>query len=169
MDFHWLDFVQKVLAPIAVMVGAAWVLMNYVRGRTHAPRLQVEVQAEVVASGMRTFLVATVHVKNVGLSMISLGTGTGPSGCALLVAPLREHEPIPDLFEGGWESIRAFDILEHHRTIEPGLTINQQKLICPPDCVRDAYFVRVRVLAHAQSWSAVAIAITDARSASGFG
>jgi hypothetical protein len=169
LDFHWLEFFQKVSAPLAVLVGGAWVLMNYLRGRTHAPRLQVEVEAEVVTSGTQKFLVATIHVKNVGLSMITLGTGTGPSGCALLVAPLREHEPIPDLFEGSWEAIRAFDILENHRTIEPGLMINQQKLICLPDAIRDAYLVRVRVLAHALSWSAVAIAIVDTRSEGGSG
>ncbi len=167
MDLPWLDVLQKISAPIAVMVGAAWVLMNYVRGRTHVPRLQVEVEAEVVGSATRKFLLATVRVKNVGLSMITLprseGNGPGPHGCALLMTPLREDDPMSDLFEAGWEDIRAFDILEHHRTIEPGLTINQQKSIYLPDGVHNAYLVRVRILAHHQSWSALAIAITGLR------
>jgi hypothetical protein len=165
MDLHWLDFLQKISAPVGVVVGAACVLMNYVRGRTHVPRLQVEVEAEVVGSATRRFVRTTVRVKNVGLAMITLprseGNGVGPRGCALLMTPLREHRPVPDLFDADWDDIRAFDILEYHRTIEPGLTINQQKLICLPDTMHDAYFVRVRVLAHAQSWSAVAIAIND--------
>jgi hypothetical protein len=97
---------------------------------------------EIVSSATRKFLVATVRVKNVGLSMIALprseGSGAGPRGCALLVTPLHEDDPTPDLFEADWDDIRAFDILEHHRTIEPGLTINQQKLICLPNTAHDA-------------------------------
>jgi hypothetical protein len=164
MDPHFLDILQKIVATFAFLVGGFWVLMNYVRNRTHVPRLQVDVKAEIIARENRRYLLATIQIKNHGLSIITLPPhsekGAGPLGSGLMVSPLRDREAESDLIEvtATKEDVQTFDVLENHTSIEPGLTINQQKLLRLPKREYDAFWVRLRVLAHKQSWSAVAIA-----------
>ncbi len=168
------DIIQKVVATIAYFAGAFWILMNYVRNRTHVPRLQVDVKAEIVMRENRRYLLATVQVKNLGLSIIKLPPprsrgnanedGSGPYGSVLMLACLRDDEPASEAFAANWgEDVLAFDVLENHTSIEPGLTLNQQKLIRLPDGEGEGWWVRLRVLAHKQSWSAVAIALPDTK------
>jgi hypothetical protein len=168
------DIIQKIVATIAYFVGAFWILMNYFRNRTHVPRLQVDVKAEIVTGENRRYLLATVQVKNLGLSIIKLPLPSnggnvsederGPYGCVLMLACLRDDESASEAFAANWdEDVLAFDVLEHHTSIEPGLTLNQQKLMRLPDREDDGWWVRLRVLAHKQSWSAVAIALPETK------
>ena len=46
-----------------------------------------------------------------------------------------------------------------HDRIEPGLTISEQKLISLPDLDYDAVWVELRVSAHREKWSAIAVAV----------
>lgn len=163
MNLPFIDVLQKIAATFALFVGAVWVLMNYLRNRTHVPRLQIDLKAEMVEARERHLLLVTVQVKNVGLSMIHLPApteaGGGPKGSALLVAPLSDYAPDAEIIDAVWEDVHAFEVLESHRAIEPGLTLTQQKLIRLPDRAYDAIWVRLRVLAHHQSWSAIAVAV----------
>jgi hypothetical protein len=54
------DLLQKLISSFAFLVGGVWVLLNYVRNRTHYPRLQVEVKAKIasVATGIIWWLPA---------------------------------------------------------------------------------------------------------------
>jgi hypothetical protein len=52
------DILQKLMASFAFLVGGFWVLMNYIRNRTHVPRLQVGVKAELVRRGNQLYLLA---------------------------------------------------------------------------------------------------------------
>jgi hypothetical protein len=56
-----LEILQKSTAIFAVLVGGIWVLMNYVRNRTHVPRLQVEAKAELVVREDRNYSLAGVR------------------------------------------------------------------------------------------------------------
>ncbi len=159
------DVLQKVVTTFAYVVGASWVLMNYFRNRTHVRRLQLDIKAEIITCDNRRYLLTTIQVKNLGLSIIKLPPptedGAGPYGSALMVKRLREDAAETELFEVNWGDVQAFEVLEHHTAIEPGLSINQQKLMRLPDQEYDAWWVRLRVLAHKQSWSAVAIAVPE--------
>ncbi len=170
---------QKLMASFAFLVGGVWVLMNYVRNRTHVPRLQVEVKAEFTKRGDRHYLVATCQAKNVGLSIIRLqkpkAGEVGLPGTALSVRMLPQFAAAPDIVEVPWESeVAVFDIFSSHRSIEPGLTISEQKLIYQPNLLYDACWVQLRVSIHIdaswvqlrfwtreEKWSAVAVAIPD--------
>lgn len=157
------DIVQRLVATFAYFIGAVWVLMNYVRNRTHVPRLQIDVKAEIITRENRYYLLAAIQVKNLGLSIIKLPAaaenGAGPYGSALMLKRLREDKPEMEAHEAEWDEIQAFEVLEQHSSIEPGLSINQEKLFRLPDEEYDAWWVRLRILAHGQSWSSVAIAI----------
>jgi hypothetical protein len=164
MNPLWLDLAQKLFASFAFLVGGFWVLMNYIRNRTHVPRLQVELRVEFVQRGGRHFLLATCQVKNAGQSIIRLqepeADGIGPRGTALLVRVLPRLEAVPPMIEAPWEAeIAVFGIFTNHRAIEPGLVISEQKLIYQPDSRYDACWVQLRVSAHGQRWSAIAVAV----------
>ena len=159
------DILQKLIASFAFLVGGFWVLMNYVRNRTHVPRLQVDVKAELVRKQGANYLVVTCQAKNVGLSIIRLPPpdpereGAGPRGSALLVRSLPPSDPEPHVIEVPWDQIPAvFDIFASHTSIEPGLTITEQKLIYYPDTASNPAWVQLRVSAHDQKWSAIAVA-----------
>jgi hypothetical protein len=168
MDPHLLDAAQKIAATFALFVGGAWVLMNYVRNRTHVPRLQIDLSVEIVELFSSRCLLATVQVRNLGLSVIRLPAptepGAGPRGSALLISPLADDRGSGDIFDARWGDVRAFPVLTNHTSIEPGLTINEQRLLRLPSRDDEVYRIRLRVLAHKQSWSATAVAVSGKNS-----
>ena len=158
------DTLQKLMASFAFLVGGVWVLMNYVRNRTHVPRLQVEVKAEFADRGGRRYLVATCQAKNVGLSIIRLPKPNegevGLPGTALSVRMLPQFDAESYIIEAPWEPEAAtFEVFSSHESVEPGLTISEQKLISLPGLDYDALWVQLRVSAHLEKWSAVAVAV----------
>lgn len=159
------DILQKAAAIFAFLVGGVWVLMNYIRNRTHVPRLQIDLKAEIIAHENQRYLLATLQIKNLDLSIIKFPRahekGAGPYGSALLIERLDDYGETSDIVDSNWRDERAFDVLVYHSSIEPGLAINEQRLIYLPQQEYDAFRVRLRVLAHGQSWSAVAIAIPE--------
>jgi hypothetical protein len=133
----FVEILQKLMASFAFLVGGFWVLMNYLRNRTHVPRLQVAVKAEFIKRGDRHYLVATCEAKNVGLSIIRLpepqAGGVGLPGSALSVRMLSQFAAEPHIIEVPWDSETAvFDTFANHQFIEPGLTISEQKLAMVP-------------------------------------
>jgi hypothetical protein len=162
----WLfaDILQKLMASFAFLVGGFWVVMNYVRNRTHVARLQIDVKAELVRKGNWHYLLVTCQAKNVGLSIIRLPPaereGAGPRGSALLVRMLPQFETESHMIEVPWdESPAVFNIFASHRSIELGLMITEQKLIYQPDLRCNAAWVQLRVSAHDQKWSSIAVAV----------
>lgn len=75
---------------------------------------------------------------------------------------LRQFAAAPYIIEVPWDSeVAVFDVFSSHRFIEPGLTISEQKLIYEPSLLYDASWVQLRVSAHNEKWSAVAVAIPE--------
>jgi hypothetical protein len=159
---NFIDVAQKAAATFALFVGACWVLMNYVRNRTHVPRLQIDVKAELIKRGSRRYLLANIQVKNPGQSLITLPEptepGAGPKGSALLVAPLASDEAMTTIVDSAWAEPNAFEILLHCGSIEPGLTVSEEKRLRLPNDTNDAFWVGLRVAAHGRSWSTNVIA-----------
>jgi hypothetical protein len=152
------DIVQKAAAAFAFIIGGAWVLMNYVRNRTHRPRLQVEIKAEVIEMQQERYILASMQIKNPGLSVITFPKpeykGAGPRGSALLVRKLIKYRE-SEVSDCNWGDASAFDILIHHSSIEPALAIYEEKLLrLPDDEEYEAYWLCLRVAAQGQSWSA---------------
>jgi len=159
-----LDALQKLGSTFAFIVGGVWVLMNYVRNRTHVPRLQVEVKAELVERDAQCWLLASCQARNVGLSIIRLPQpepgGVGLPGTALTVRRLPEFGAETPMIEAPWEiDATVFEFFANHQFIEPGLAISEQKLIHFPGPPYDACWVQLRVSAHGEKWSAVAVAV----------
>jgi hypothetical protein len=169
MNISPLDL-QRLATTIAIFAGGGWAIWNYVRNRTHNPRLQIEVTAELVEWEGCHYLLARCTAKNVGLSLIRLPQpqedGAGLPGTALFVRTMPRLAAEPDIIEVPWETEKAaFDIFTEHRAIEPGLMITEEKLIYLGVPKSDAYRVRLRVSAgnrehekKREKWTAVAVA-----------
>ncbi len=159
------------MASFAFLVGGFWVLMNYIRNRTHVPRLQVELRMDFFEHGDGHYLLATCRAKNVGLSIIRLPEpaedGVGLPGTALLIRMLPRLGEDIGMIEAPWEpETAAFDIFANHQFIEPGLAITEQKLIYQSAPRYDACWAQLRVSAHNEKWSTVAVAMLAGTGAS---
>lgn len=68
----WLDIVDKAVKVVAVLLGGAWTLMHYLRGRTFKRRLEPGVNGLLFRSGGEAYVVVTCTLKNLGLSKCDL-------------------------------------------------------------------------------------------------
>jgi hypothetical protein len=152
------DLIQKVAATAAFLVGGFWVLMNYRRNRTHAPRLQPLLTAEIIAGPAGRYILASIEIRNPGQSKIELKqNGEIPQGTALVVQPLfTAAGPLVEPVRG---PETAYEILTHRTALEPGLAWHEQKLISVPDLQIRAFQLRLGVVAHGETFTVEAVAI----------
>ena len=116
----WLEVADTVIKVVAVMVGAAWTWMHYVRGRTFKPRLDLGVTARVFRKGGALYVLSTCTVKNIGLSKCEFkkkGTGCEIMGLTL----------------DGPEKIATFGTFPEHGWIEPGEDLQHTSLVPVPE------------------------------------
>jgi hypothetical protein len=123
-----LETASKLLTVAAIISGGAWVLFNYVAGRTHRPRLQLRVSGErVVRNGLEYLLVKT-ELSNVGLARVELVI----EGCATKVYEHELPEETAFVMEPNWIELAAFDLFRGQQWVEPsGLLIDQQLIAVP--------------------------------------
>jgi hypothetical protein len=152
------DLIQKAAATVAFLAGGFWVLMNYWRNRTHVPRLQPLLTAEIIEGPAGRHLLASIEIRNPGQSKIELRENEElPEGTGLLVWPLLTAEPqLSEPIEG---EETAFEILAARKTLEPGLAWYEQKLISIPDNTIHAFHMRLRVVAHGETFTVDAVAV----------
>ncbi len=159
-----LDQIDKGVKIVAVVIGAIWTYLNYVRGRTFKRRLEPTISGKVLPYGeMGGLMVSgTAQVKNVGLSKVDIEQ----RGTAIIIAdmiPWASTKGLPRLKEVH-PPAGVFGIFERHRWIEPGETIEESFAVALPDrndraCVR----LRLRIVSHHKifknlEWNADAIA-----------
>jgi hypothetical protein len=147
------DIIGKVVQAVGIGVGGWWVYRNYVRGRTHVPRLQLELDASVKQKDGRFYLLAMLAVKNPGLSNVQVTQ----RGSALLISRMRVFTEVQEVIDSQWDPQGSFDVLTGHSSIEPGLTITEQRIIPLPDRQSDILALRLRLVAHGRSWSTTKI------------
>lgn len=56
----FIDVLTKLIQAGAIIIGGWWVWRNYFRGRTHVPRLQVELKAKELRAINGHYLLATL-------------------------------------------------------------------------------------------------------------
>jgi hypothetical protein len=147
-----LDSIDEAVKVAAVVVGAAWTFLNYVRGRTFRSRLDIDLTGAISERGGVEFFVGSCAAKNVGLSKIPLQkVGTGASIYALRLAPRKS---------GGFrlveQEIKVFQIFDRHGWVEPGEQIADPFAVTVPDAPGELVAVRVSVMISSgkTTWSA---------------
>lgn len=130
---QWVDAVTKVLA---VLIGGAWALFNYRRGRTHRPRLRLSVSAERVFFSGSEYLIIKTELTNVGLSKVDVALG-----CHLTIYSHLLPKIVDKVKEPRWKELRTIDLFTGQSWIEPnGLLMDQQLVAVPAEANR---FLRV--------------------------
>jgi hypothetical protein len=145
---------EKAFKIAAIVLAGIWTYLNFFRGRTYRPRLEPKISGSTTFSNDAISLVATVDLKNVGLSKVSIRK----EGSALLVFVAEVPSDLSDAQEIGWDRMAVFDIFKNHRWIEPGEVIQEQRLIVVPNGNFQAFRLDVRIVSENRlEWNATAI------------
>lgn len=147
-----LDTIDEAVKVAAVVVGAAWTFLNYVRGRTFRSRLDIDLTGTINERAGVEFFVGSCTAKNVGLSKVPLQkVGTGASVYAMRLAPSKS---------GGFriveQEVKVFQIFDRHGWVEPGEQITDPFAVTVPDAPGALVAVRVAVMISSGeiTWSA---------------
>lgn len=137
----WLDAADKVIKALAVLVGALWTWMNYVRGRIYKRKLEPGVSGEIFSKDGISYLLIACHLKNVGQSLYTIEQkGTG---CEIIA--LSRNDPT---------RLSVLEVFKDHGWIEPGEQINQPLLQELPDPKTfSALQLNLRIVSHGIEWN----------------
>jgi hypothetical protein len=142
------EIVEKTLTSVAILAGGVWAYYNFFKGRVYRTRLEPTASGRLVSDGESTYLIATVTLKNAGLSKVDLhqeGSGLRVFACATGPA-------VTDARDVEWERIGTFPIFADHRWIEPGEMISEDRMIAVPGKGHVAFLLELRIVAHKLSF-----------------
>jgi hypothetical protein len=124
-----LGIAGKISPPLAVLTGGVWVLINYIRGRTHRPRLRLRVAAERVLRDRVEYLIVKTELENVGLSRVRIKH----EGSLVKIYADQTPTGIEFVWGSEWgEPLGSFDLLEEQDWVEPSGLLTDQLLIALP-------------------------------------
>jgi hypothetical protein len=148
----WLDYTDKLVKIIAVVVGGGWAYMKFVKGRIFHTRLEATVSGSCFRDKRGDYVIANVRLKNLGASRADLqmsGTALIVSGCARAKDSARER-PVD------WIESNVKAIFEDHDAVEPSEVIEDSLLIDLPQHLI-AVKLEIRVVANGIESTAKAI------------
>jgi hypothetical protein len=149
-----IDAASKLSALLGALIAGLWVLMLYIRGRMHQPRLRLRVSVDRVPLDEIEYLIVKAELENVGLTRVEVMHG----GSNVTIYA----DQVPKGIEFAWGSEWAqlgdrFELLKDQRWVEPSALITDQLLIGLPGQA-DRF---IKVWAHVESqevaWNASAV------------
>ena len=145
-----IDSVQKLIAALAIIVGGFWAWLKFFRGRTFRSRLELKVSAKVTVSGTNKFLQATMQMKNVGLSQVTLKKDA--LYLDVFLSDAAKVEPAQQIYSARWNEPATFAVFQEHGWIEPAEEIDDQLLFQMPEGEQLACKLKLTVNSDANSW-----------------
>jgi hypothetical protein len=112
----WLDVADAIVKFIALLVGAAWALMNYLRGRTYKRKLELGIIGKLFRRNGKLYLSILCRLKNVGLAMYPIQQ----EGSACQIYAFMGLKP---------ELVRTYPVFTDHGWIEPGEQIEHPLMV----------------------------------------
>jgi hypothetical protein len=112
----WLDVADAIVKFIALLVGAAWALMNYLRGRTYKRKLELGITGKLFRRNGKLYLSILCRLKNVGLAVYPIEQ----EGSACQVFAFMRLKP---------ELVRTYPVFTDHGWIEPGEQIEHPLMV----------------------------------------
>jgi hypothetical protein len=161
-----LDSLQKLAQIVAVGVGGLWVYVNSVRGRLFVARLQLTLSGRVLSDGGKRYVLVTMQTKNVGQTLVDIDA----DATMLKLTPLRARQVVSDVEDlmRDNQRMRWFEVLdkiifktkgnsieprrEKIKFIEPGVAVDEQKLIEVPSSGDDAFALEFKVGGFPGGW-----------------
>lgn len=148
-----LDALEKIFTILAIGAGGAWTYFHYLRRRTYRRRLQPELSGGLTRRGGVEYLLATVRVKNLGLTKVDIQQ----RGSALRVFSYNAPADVQKARNVACKRLATFAVFEQHQWIESGETIEDQRLIAIPSNGGVAFRLELRLVANEITWTAVNI------------
>jgi len=137
---HWFQWLDTPLKELAIVVGAVWVVLNYVLGRTHKSRIQLRVFADRASRKGEEFLILRTELNNVGLSKVELKH----EGCALTIFIQRPFEQTGKIWELGWRELETLKLYLHQDYVEPSGVLIDAHAVLLPRLMDNFYKVQAR-------------------------
>lgn len=139
---------QKVISIIGIIAGAIWAYFHYFRGRTYKPRLETSVSGKLLKQNETILLVATIRIKNVGLSKIDIKQ----KGSGMRIIGLEENENVKTIEKYEGLRLKTISIFNKHSWIEPGETIDDLHTIILPNNEYIGIKLDVRLITNKIAW-----------------
>ncbi|NIA30934.1 MAG: hypothetical protein GWP06_13605 [Actinobacteria bacterium] len=149
--------VNQIIASFGLILGGIFAYYKFIKGRFYKFRLEPNVSGEVVQKDENKYLIATIHLKNIGISRIPIqneGTALSLYFSETGFAALDE----PYIME--WNESIPVSIFEDVEQLESGETIGKKYLISLPRKTPPAIKMELRVVAQEFEWTATAIIIS---------
>lgn len=145
-----LDIIDKSTKVAAVIIGAAWGYVNYIRGRTFKKRLELNISARKLKGKTGLLLSGNAQMKNVGLSKFPVEQ----KGTAIVIYDLKESHVGDGLTEPAKEIIGVLEVFKDHAWIEPGETVAEEFIVeIAENSERIALKLDLRVVAAHIEWN----------------
>ena len=112
----WLEVADAIVKFIALLVGAAWALMNYLRGRTYKRKLELGITGKLFRRNGKLYLSILCRLKNVGLAVYPIKQ----EGSACQIFAFMGFKP---------EHVRTYPVFTDHGWIEPGEQIEHPLMV----------------------------------------
>jgi hypothetical protein len=143
----WLDVADKGIKALAVMVGAAWTHINFLRSRTFKRKVESSVSGKMFVKEGRYYVLVSCRLHNVGQSKYPIKQ-KGTYLEAMTLDP------------GGRRRLKGAEIFEDHGWIEPGEQIEEPLVLAIPDPkTYVALRLNMRVVSKTVEWNASCILI----------
>ena len=113
-----------VAQALAIGVGGAWIYFKFIRGRTFAPRAELDIDAELLVIGDKEVIRAKVTLKNAGLSKLPLRDRS--KVVRLSATPISSWSPQTNF---AWQKLMMTEIFEDHGWVEAQETITDAILL----------------------------------------
>jgi hypothetical protein len=148
-----LEIIKTIAETLGLIVGGLWAYYRFFKGRTFRPRLELTVTGKAWNAEPLTYLIASVQIKNVGLSKLELTQGG--SGLRVFSHGLGKPEETPALVE--WKRQITVPVFEKHKWIEPGEPISDQMLVTLAGIDHSAIKLEFRIVSNGIEWNSLTI------------
>jgi hypothetical protein len=122
----WVKVAQALLAlvqALAIVIGGGWVYFKFIRGRTFAPRAELDIDADLLVIGDRQVIRANVALKNAGLSKLPLKDHS--KVVRLFATPISGWSPQANFV---WQKLIITEVFGENESVEAQETINDAVL-----------------------------------------
>ena len=139
---------QKVFTIIGIIAGAIWTYYHYFRRRTYRPSLETSVAGKIVKQNKTLLLVASIKIKNVGLSKIDIKQ----KGSGMRIIGLEKKDNVKKFEKYEGVRLKTVSILENHSWIEPRETIDDVHTLILPNKEYFGLKLDVRLITKKIAW-----------------
>lgn len=134
----WLDVADKAIKALALVLGGAWTVVNYLRGRTFAKRLEFTHSGRIIHQRGNAYLAVRCEMKNLGLSKLDIRqTGTACELYQLLPDGLN----IPATAKSNY----IFSVFTEHAWIESQEQLFHEEIVSLDEFSSESIAVRLRL------------------------